>query len=117
MNPLAKLTAVALSLLAAAVLAILAGCSTYDVRISEKREDHPYHGKVYPATREDAAIVRLWGRGWRTGDYVDALASAMFAPLIPFYVADLPFSLAIDTVCLPYDLWRHGNDNNKEPAP
>ena len=106
-----------LALLGVAGLTCLTGCSTYDVRISEKREDHPYHGKVYPATRADAGIVRLWGQGWRTGDYVDALASAMFTPLIPFYVADLPFSLVADTVCLPCDLWRHGNDNNKEPAP
>ena len=36
----------------------------------------------------------------------DALYSGFSIMLWPYWLIDLPFSLAVDTICLPYDVYK-----------
>jgi uncharacterized protein YceK len=39
-----------------------------------------------------------------------------FPPIIPFCIIDFPLSLALDTVCLPYDIFHNESGTNPPPV-
>lgn len=89
--------------LVAALLACASGCASWMAKTSRKT-DHPRY--VYPGTQMDLAgmaggVVILFGPADPFGFMPRSLGPFMFA----LTLVDLPFSLACDTICLPYDLW------------
>ena len=84
-----------------------AGCATVATR-------HPKGGMaetrpaLYPATQTDVWIM--------TGHDPLSAGASKCNPTPLFFFAgliDLPFSLLIDTVCLPYDLWRLATSDDR----
>ena len=72
-------------------LVLLAGCSTYDTRFADDASRNRYYSSVFPATRNDAYMIRSehseeWDETFRW-----------------FYALDLPISIPIDTLCFPID--------------
>lgn len=82
---------------AAAVLCLISGCSTF----SETFADRPHTSSlVYCGTQVDVAVVGALG---------DETAG-IFRLFAPFALLDLPLSLAADTLLLPYTITKemHG---------
>ncbi|GAB6048608.1 hypothetical protein JCM19379_24380 [Methyloparacoccus murrellii] len=82
---------------ALALLALLEdGCSS----VRSRTELEPQDWMVYPGVRRDISDLgaafegKLKGPSWTP------------AMVVPILVADLPFSTALDTVALPYDIYQ-----------
>lgn len=70
----------------AGVTVILGGCSSIMTHTG------PHQG-YYPGTRNDVRMIKDKDTGW---------------VMTPFLALDLPFSAVLDTLLLPYDIYRAG---------
>jgi uncharacterized protein YceK len=102
---------------AALVAASVSGCGTM-MRPVMKEDNNV---RVYPATRFDGEFIgaAVVGKpvlgmdsegGWEPLNRVVWSSAQLVCGLV-----DLPISLVIDTVCLPYDLWTR-KDNIANPT-
>lgn len=78
------------------------GCSSIGVRVNGNSYTPRY---IYPGVQEDIKIARAPFRG-----YASKPGETFSMPLfvLPLAIVDVPLSLAVDTLCLPYDLWMVG---------
>ena len=97
------------------VVPLFASCATIGKR-TDIAADHPRG--LYPATRAD---IRGTGRYWRNEIQIDPWGMNSQRPNIlekllwsAFAAIDLPFSLATDTIGLPWDLAEKQRLNNNE---
>ena len=74
---------------------ILSGCATYLARVAYGAD-----GTLYPACRYDAAAP---------GYAYDYIGDLFGFAAVPLALIDLPFSVATDTLCLPYDVYKKSN--------
>ncbi len=84
-----------------AIFAACAGCASIAAR-STTDVHRPHPKFVYPGTQIDAqwVVSPFDEKGQTSGIY------AGFAwPLAVAGIVDFPFSLVLDTICLPYDVW------------
>jgi len=73
-----------------------AGCASFEQRgIAAFNPDDPSPWTIYPGAKHDARIVRSAFGGDNLGGFAWLKA--------PVALLDLPFSIAADTLCLPYD--------------
>ena len=84
------------------LLLLLSGCAAISSRVNNGA------GRPYAGLRDDA-------------HYLAHPSEADMPFLQPLNLLDMPFSLVVDTFCLPYDLMKHGSQPNKiappEPPP
>jgi uncharacterized protein YceK len=97
-----KILAAILIFFAAVCLLPSAGCATYATRCASF---DAYADSVYPATHTDFYLF-----GSALGD------GGVYVPLLGiFAVVDLPFSLATDTLLLPYDVIKNNTTKGDTP--
>ena len=86
------------------LLLLASGCTSVKLRLPA--DEAPTGGGriVYRGTRTDTAM--LGPSAVLFGDAVKhptRAQSCKFAVLLPYYILDIPFSFALDTICLPWD--------------
>lgn len=84
------------------LLSCLAGCASIDYRAKYYADGVSRPG-IYPGVRED--IDALSGYN---GDFMGMLPEWFYDAVT---ILDLPFSFAVDTLCMPYDLFRNWERN------
>ena len=97
-----------LCLLFSCLLMMLGGCGTQYKYANYKNMESP----IYAATSFDVDFI---------GEALFGQDDSMLSPrslriLIPLFIVDLPFAVAIDTITFPYD-WHIYSRNKKKIAP
>lgn len=75
------------------------GCGTILARSDGGVWDSP---RLYPATQVNAEFLGVIGEEPNSGDIGQQLACAVS----PLFLLDLPISIATDTLCLPFDIYK-----------
>ena len=88
----------------------LTGCGTLVTRVGGGgRADY------YPATIADVSIISSGGGIYAYGDCNNGFGPVVgWLVVVPLHLIDLPISIVIDTICLPYDAIRAQRENERK---
>ena len=96
-----------ISMFVFAILLPITGC----ISIMERTESGSKITQVYHPTCTCAESIALPFRERLYGE--DGISQAISTVLLPFTIIDLPLDAVVDTVCLPWDIYR--TCQNKKP--
>jgi uncharacterized protein YceK len=101
------------------LVVILSGCSTYSTQISTSQEfaKSVYTKKesiplVYGGTRMDAELVKQIVTMETKSDTAGAAQAQFFMSI--YVLIDMPISLVLDTVLLPWSIYKASNKTQEE---
>lgn len=99
----------ALTVTCLCALLLCPGCSSMELRQTPSVRDEK-KWSIYPGVRMDADFLRMTFAPHGEGERI---ASRTVGLLFPVFVIDLPFSLVLDTILLPYDLARTAGERQR----